>query len=154
MMTISSPNNPREALDHCVGFLNADPDNPRLLARAIDLSLELGEVERGMQWVGRALSASPSDPYFVYRKGCLELAAGNMAEGEQTLRSLVSRVEDPEPRERLGFCLLAQGKYQEAKDELAKALPHAGRVPGVRALYLRALHYLGEVDAAIEFAEG
>jgi tetratricopeptide (TPR) repeat protein len=153
MMSLGTANNPRDALERCIGFLDADPDNPQLLARAIDLSIELGEVERGMHWVGRALSASPSDPYFVYRKGCLELAAGNAAEGERTFRSLASRVDDPEPRARLAYCLLAQGKYQEAKDQLAQVLEHAGRVPDISALYLRALHYLGEVDAAIEFAE-
>jgi tetratricopeptide (TPR) repeat protein len=152
MMTLRS-NEAREALDRCIGFLDSDPDNPQLLARAIDLSLQLGEVQRGMHWVGRALSAAPSDPYFVYRKGCLELAAGNVDEGERTFRSLVSVVEDPEPRVRLAYCLLAQGKYQEAKAQLAQVLAHAESVPEIRSLYLRTLHYLGEVDAAIEFAE-
>jgi tetratricopeptide (TPR) repeat protein len=153
MMTIGTPDNPRDALDRCAGFLDADPDNRQLLARAIDLSLQLGELERGMHWVEQALAASPADPYFVYRKGCLQLAAGSVAESEQTFRSLVGRVDDPEPRTRLAYCLLAQGKFQEAKDELAQVLQHAARVPEIGTLYLRALHYLGEVDAAIEFAE-
>ncbi len=146
-------NNSRDAFDRCAAFLDADPENPQLLARAIDLSLELGEIERGKQWVGRALSALPSDPYFVYRKGCLELAGGDAAEGERTFRSLVARVSEPEPRVRLAYCLLAQGKHQEAKQELAAILAHADRIPEIRSLYLRALHYLGEVDAAIEYAE-
>lgn len=153
MVTVAMANNPRDALERCAAFLDADPENPRLLARAIDLSLELGEIGRGMQWVGRALTAAPSDPHFVYRKGCLELAAGNAAEGERTLRALVARVSEPEPRVRLAYCLLAQGKYEEARQELAAILDQADRVPEVRSLYLRALHYLGKVDAAIQYAE-
>jgi tetratricopeptide (TPR) repeat protein len=153
MVTVAMANNPRDALDRCAAFLDADPDNPQLLARAIDLSLEVGEIQRGMQWVGRALSTLPSDPYFIYRRGCLELAAGDAAEGERTFRSLVERVSEPEPRVRLAYCLLAQGKYAEAKRELELILGHADRLPEIRSLYLRALHYLGEVDAAIAYAE-
>ena len=153
MVTVAMANNPRDALERCAVFLDADPDNPQLLARAIDLSLEVGEIQRGMRWVEHALSTLPSDPYFIYRKGCLELAGGNAADGERTFRSLVERVSEPEPRVRLAYCLLAQGKYPEAKQVLESLLAHADRLPEIRALYLRALHYLGEVDAAIAYAE-
>ena len=53
----------------------------------------------------------------------------------------------------LARVLLLKGKYAEAKAELTAILPEIRRLPEAPALYLRALHYLGEVKEAIEFGE-
>jgi tetratricopeptide (TPR) repeat protein len=154
---ISTPQNPQDALDRYTRFLDSDPANLQLLARAIDLCIDLGDTERGLQWAARALALSPGDPYFLYRKGCLQMSASRLDEAEQAFREAVERSDEPAPRAKLGHVLLLLGKYPEAKDVLAQALSQTERAPEVAAevaaLYLRALHYLGEVQEAIGFGE-
>jgi len=144
----------RARLDRYLRYLESDSSNVRLLADAIDAAIELRDTETGFGLVSRALSLQPGDPGSVYRKGCLELVAGKLDEAETTLRGLAAADPAPEVRVMLARVLLLKASYVEAKAELTAILPQLHRLPEAPGLYVRALHYLGEVKEAIEFAEG
>src|SRR5260221_646595 len=143
----------RAKLDRYLRYLKSDSSNVRLLADAIDAALELRDTEQGFDLIARALSLQPGDRSLLYRKGCLELLAEKLDEAETTLREVAAGDPSPEVRLMLAQVLLLKAKYAEAKAELAAILPPAHRLPEAPALYLRALHHLGEVKEAIEFSE-
>jgi tetratricopeptide (TPR) repeat protein len=144
----------KDRLDHLLRHLKQDPSNVRLLADAADAAIEARDPGKALDLSARALSLRPGEPSFVYRKGCAELLAGELDDAESTLRGLAAA--DPGAsavRVMLAQALLLKGRYPEAKTELAAVLAGAHTVPEAPALYLRALHHLGEVEEGIAFGE-
>jgi TolB-like protein/Flp pilus assembly protein TadD len=57
--------------------LGLDPTATRALYLGANGLVELGEVERGLSWIERALTIEPDEPMLLYNAGCIFALAGN-----------------------------------------------------------------------------
>jgi tetratricopeptide (TPR) repeat protein len=140
-------------LERLRGFLEADPKNTGLLVEAADLAMQLGLAKDAHAWVERALSAIPEDPHLLARLASAKLALGEIPAALELLEPLVKANEtEPALRYNYGYALLRAGRYAEARDALAAIVDEPEAPPATRPLLVRALHHLGELEAAIEHA--
>jgi tetratricopeptide (TPR) repeat protein len=138
-------------LERHLGFLAADPKNPRLLAQCADLALEAGRAEEARGLIERGLALKPEDPHFKARLANARLALGDMEGAIEILDGLVQSGQTaPALRYNLGYALMHVARYAEAKEHLAAA---GGEVPQAAMMLVRAHHHLGELDEAIRVAE-
>src|SRR5262249_51210855 len=147
-----NPEGGRSALERHLGFLAADPENPRLLGQCADLALEAGRAEEARGLIERGLALKPDDPHFKARLANARLALGEFQGAIEILEELIQSGQTAAAlRYNLGYALMHVGRYAEAREHLAAA---AGEVPQAAVMLVRAHHHIGEVDEAIRVAEG
>ena len=150
-MPAKEPESRSAALERHLGFLSADPENPRLLAQCADLALEAGRVDEAQKLIERGLALKPEDQHFKARLANARLALNEFEGAIEILERLVQGVQTvPALRYNLGYALMHVGRYAEAKEHLAAAI---GEVPQAAMMLVRAHHHLGEMDEAIRVAE-
>jgi tetratricopeptide (TPR) repeat protein len=64
------------ALGRIERHLGISPDDTRALYFGAGCLVELGEVERGLEWVERAIDRDPEDPDTLYNAACVYALAG------------------------------------------------------------------------------
>ena len=60
--------------------LELNPDDSRVLYIGATTHMELGEKEKGLDWVKKAYSLDPNDPYIVYGLACFHCRIGKLEE--------------------------------------------------------------------------
>lgn len=138
-------------LERRLQYLEADPDNPTLLAETADLALSLGQAARAQALVERALALKPDDPYLRARLASVKLTLGDAAGAADILQALLDGGETaPALRYNLAYALMLNGRYADAKPHLEAVGDQVERAP---LLLVRAHHHLGELQEAIKVAE-
>jgi len=134
-------------------FLAADPDNTDLLRQASDLALRTGDPAQARLHLERARSLAPDDPALLAQLGLMELSQNNPAAANAIHQELLERgLDAPALRHNLAYGLSLVGRFAEAAEVLRDAAAMESAVPGITSLRIRALHFEGQVEQAIEEA--
>jgi non-specific serine/threonine protein kinase len=70
--------------------LELNPDDARALYLGANGLVALGEVERGLEWAGRALEMAPEEPMLLYNVGCIYSLAGHIDDAVEVLERAVA----------------------------------------------------------------
>jgi len=135
------------------GYLASDPGNLDLLALAIELAQTAGEFDRALRHADTALARYPGDAFFRGRMAGVLMAQHAWARAAAVLESLAQERADLNVAHNLAYCYTWLGRQREAFDLLTPFAAAAPLPSAAVALRLRALHHLGELDAAIALAE-
>jgi tetratricopeptide (TPR) repeat protein len=128
-------------------LLEQDPRNPNLLAEASDLALALGDYGQTRQLLDRALQDRPRDPYFRHRRTTLAIAERDWPTALSTGHALLKEGVTATPvRYNTGLAALHSGEPALAKEALGPISAAPDAPADTRHLYVRALHYLGELE--------
>jgi len=139
-------------LEKLRGFLEADPKNPTLLAESADVAMQLGLAKDAHGWIERALAARPDDPHMLARLANAKLALGETKVALEILEPLVKADPAMPLQYNYGYALLRNGRYPEAKEALTGVMKDPSAPANTAVLLTRTLHYLGELEQAIETA--
>jgi tetratricopeptide (TPR) repeat protein len=142
-----------QKLERVEGYLATDPTNKELLANAIDLSLACGQPERAQQHAEAALSLDPADVFFQARQGNVMLAQRNWKQAAQLFEPILAAHPDVHIAYNLAYAYVWQGLHGQACDALAPYAHQADLEPSAVTLLLRAMHHMGEFDAAIALVQ-
>jgi tetratricopeptide (TPR) repeat protein len=137
-----------QRLNQAEGYLKVDPGNTDLLAMAIDLSLAVGDVERAQRHARAACERYPADPFFIYRRGHVLVAQANWGEAEPLFAGLLGGHQNVNVAYSLADCQVRLGRHQDAFDTMAPYRADPALPPEAATLLVRALHHLGDFDAA------
>jgi predicted Zn-dependent protease len=151
MASPATASSPQEELVRLESHLAADPNNPRLLARAIDAALAAGSLTKARRHADAALAAAPGDPYLKHRQGNVLLAEGKLdAAGDIFARLLVDH-RDPHIAYSLAQVRFRQQRFDDA---LTALMPLEDNTPAAAvALAIRVLHRQGNVPQARQMAQ-
>ena len=130
-------------------YLAVDPGNAPLLARAIDLCLELGDAARALPHAEAATALDPADPFLAYRHGIVLMGLHQWAPARALLAPLAARDPDVNLAIATATCSMMLG---DAPAVLAVLAPFASdpQLPGAAVtLLVRAHHHMGDVDSAL-----
>lgn len=132
-------------------YLQQDPDNPALLARAFDLAMQARAFDDAQFYVERALAAQPGDPYVLFRQAELLSARGQWQAAEPLYEGLLRDYPDPHIAAGLARCQARRGDHAASVEtlwpyRLAPACPAA-----VAAQLLRSLHHAGRGNEALDY---
>jgi tetratricopeptide (TPR) repeat protein len=137
-------------LTRYLDFLKSDPDNAELLTRTIDLCIEARELARARELLDRALPLRPDDPRLHFYRAIIAIDAHNFVDAEEVLaRLLASGIDNAGVRYNLGLCQLHNHAPQRAFETLqvfTEQMPE--HAPQAKLLLARAIHHLGDLDAA------
>lgn len=137
-----------------LGFLAQDADNVPLLQQAADLGFQLGHEDQATSFLTRGLRLAPTDLGLLLLKGVMAIHYNHLNEAEVVLGEAQRLHPDAVAvGYNLGYMLLLQGRYQEALSTLQAVVAHLDQLPQAAELYVNALHFCGQVDEAVAFAE-
>lgn len=147
-------NETQARLARLLSYLEVDGKNFALLSDASDLSLQLGDWGGARNLVACALELQPRDAVTLYRMACILLHEFN---ADRSLAITQGLLDAGETQAAVRFAhargLVMASRFAEAEPVLVSLLPEAADFPALPHLYIRTLHYLGQVEAAIAFAE-
>ena len=66
----------RDGIRAAERHLRLNPDDTRALYMAANGMVAVGEIERGIEWAGRARDLEPRDPMVLYNLACIYSMAG------------------------------------------------------------------------------
>jgi tetratricopeptide (TPR) repeat protein len=122
-----------------VGTLTANSTSPELLYKFALLSLQVGMADAAKAALETALKLRPNEPAYLLGYGIAWLRKGDLFEAEKVFRKLIQLQPNNEPAQvHLGYVLLNQKKYDEARLWLEKSARAASPIPEV-------FYYLGLV---------
>lgn len=138
------------------GYLQSDPGNTDLLARAIDQGLAAGALEQALGHVREAMARYPGDPFFSYRHAHVLFALKQWSEAAAIYAALLEQHADVNIASSLAQCQVQLGSHQQALAVLApwladEALAATLDAAGATAV-VRALHHTGAPEQATAFA--
>lgn len=133
-------------------YLASDPGNPHLLADVIDLSIELGQLDRARQCADMAVSMRPDDVFMAHRRGTVLMAQGELEEAVATFRMVLSVANDAAVAQNLAYALFKLGKYGEARSVLEPHVAAGQAAPAMLTLLLRVLHHAGDIKEGVALA--
>ncbi len=79
----------REGLQHARTRLMTHPDDTRALTMAARGFAEIGEPERALAWIQRALAIDPDEPTIIYNAACTYVALGDREEALSALERAI-----------------------------------------------------------------
>ncbi|HEY3580889.1 MAG TPA: tetratricopeptide repeat protein [Pyrinomonadaceae bacterium] len=122
-----------------VGTLTADSQSPELLYKFASLALQVGMFDAAKAALENALKLRPNEPAYMLSLGIAWLRKGDLFEAEKIFRHLLQLQPASEQAQiHLGYVLLNQKKYDEARLWLEKSARSAAPMPEV-------FYYLGLV---------
>jgi tetratricopeptide (TPR) repeat protein len=122
-----------------IGTLLADSKSPELLYKFALLALQVGMSDAAKGALENALKLRPNDPAYLLGYGIAWLRKGDLFEAEKVFRHLIQLQPNSDPAQvHLGYVLLNQKKYDEARLWLEKSARSASPMPEV-------FYYLGLV---------
>jgi tetratricopeptide (TPR) repeat protein len=99
----------------------------------------------------KLLAARPNDPEVLFLNGLLRRAVGDNAQSKVYLEQAVALEPDSMPsRNELGNTLVLLKEWEEAKQQLEKAIALGASAPEVHFALAKALRGLGETDRATQ----
>jgi tetratricopeptide (TPR) repeat protein len=130
-------------------YLAADPGNAPLLARAIDLCLELGDPARALPHADAASAAMPGDPFLAYRHGIVLMALREWGTARAILAPLAARERDVNLATSAATCAMMQNDAGAVLATLAPFEADPG-LPGAAVILLvRAHHHSADLERAL-----
>jgi tetratricopeptide (TPR) repeat protein len=122
-----------------VGTLIADSQSPEFLYKFATVATQAGMFDAAKAALEKALKLRPNDPAYLLALGIAWLRKGDLFEAEKIFRHLIQLQPANEPAQlHLGYVLLNQKKYDEARLWLEKSARAAAPLPEV-------FYYLGLV---------
>jgi tetratricopeptide (TPR) repeat protein len=122
-----------------VGTLTADSKSPELLYKFALLAIQVGMSDAAKAALENALKLRPDEPAYMLPYGIAWLRKGDLFEAEKVFRRLIQLQPNSAPAQvHLGYVLLNQKKYDEARLWLEKSARSAAPMPEV-------FYYLGLV---------
>jgi len=143
---MATPPTPAQQLNQLEKFLEQDPKNPRLLVKAIDTALAMGDIAAARKHANSALEAHPGDPFMRHRHGNVLVAEGKLDDAAVIFSYLWAKYGDANVAYNLGLVRFRQRKYDAAFKAVTPITPKS--LPQAVALAVRALHYQGKVKEA------
>ena len=101
------------------------PDDPRTLARGVDVALAAGDTGRAGKRLERLEEIAPGSPMALFRRGALLGREGRWAEAAALYRRAARAYPSWLAYWRLGNALRQSGRYGEARRALERALERA-----------------------------
>lgn len=134
-------------------FLEHDSDNVPLLLDAAELEMACGDPVVARGHVQRVLELQPGDARALHTLSAVAIAEKSYDEAIAIAEQLTGAGhDDPAIRYNLAYALLASGRPEDARDLLANLYEEEGVFPAVVRLLIRACHYTGELERAIDIA--
>jgi predicted Zn-dependent protease len=122
-----------------VGTLTAGSQSPEFLYKFASVALEVGMFDAAKAALENALKLRPNEPAYLLALGIAWLRKGDLFEAEKIFRHLIQLQPASEQAQiHLGYVLLNQKKYDEARGWLEKSARSASPMPEV-------FYYLGLV---------
>jgi tetratricopeptide (TPR) repeat protein len=113
----------RHAALHYREIVNQRPTDARALARLGAVLVQDGQFDEGLRALRTALDLAPGDASIRYDHGIALLIAGSLARAEIGAEAWVRLTpSDPRARHLLGLVRRTQGRLDEARIEMARAL--------------------------------
>lgn len=136
-------------LERTEAYLASDPVNPGLMALAMELTLETGDMDRAAYHAETARLSHPDNPTLQYRRAQVHAAQRKWNEAAEIFSALLSAHQNVNLACSLADCVVHVGDYAAASAALFPwrddpALPHQGAT-----LLVRAMHHMGQYRAAI-----
>lgn len=146
--------NPAQArLDRCAAFLQQDPNNLHLLAECAELALQIGKISQARDFAEKAAALSPQDLALKSRLATIAMVDGRIEDSININREILALGEtSPVVHYNLAYALMLAARYSEAKEELIQIQNQTDQAPDAPHLMIQAMHHLGEVQEAIQFA--
>lgn len=139
----------RLRLDRYSAFLKLDPDNSRLIGEVAELHLQLGAPMEARRLLEQGLVQFPQEPGLRFRLATVGLATGVLEESIALLTGLHGEIPNNHVISyNLGYAYMLARRFAEAKEILCNIPEKCADAPGTPILLARALHHLGELDAA------
>lgn len=144
----------QERLARLLHYRAQDPSNFLLAVDTAALHLALGQIAEARTVAEEAIALSPDMP-----QGYALLGLGAMHDHryEAAVAALehAIRLGDDAPAVLYhhAYALTLLGRFADARESAAAAAKFAAEYPFAPALYIRVLHHLGEVEAAIAYGE-
>jgi tetratricopeptide (TPR) repeat protein len=127
-------------------FVEADPENLRLRRDLLDAAVAAGEYVFVRELAEKRLASMPADPEAQFDRATALIGLKDFAGALEALRPLDATI--PGVRFNTGLCLFMLGNYAEARPYFSAGYEAGERSAGQLRLYLRALHHVGDFDAA------
>ncbi len=122
-----------------VATLTADSSSPEFLYKFALIALRAGMIDAAKSALERSLKLRPNEPSFMLALGVAWLSRGDLFEAEKLFRRLIEIQPDSfQGQLHLGYVLLNQKKYREARLWLEKSARSPNAIPEV-------FYYLGLV---------
>ena len=122
-----------------VGTLTADSQSPELLYKFASIAMQAGMFDAAKAALENALKLRPEEPAYLLPLGIAWMRKGDLFEAEKIFRHLLQLQPTSEQAQiHLGYVLLNQKKYDEARLWLEKSARAASPMPEV-------FYYLGLV---------
>jgi len=133
-------------------YLAHDPQNPLLLAEAVDTALSLGLVDKARRHVDAAMRMASNDAFMRNRHGNVLLAEGRLEEAEAVFAELIQHERNANIAHNLASVYLRTARPAQAREVLAPYMTAPDAPAAAVTTYLRALHHLGDTAQALEAA--
>ncbi|RQX94976.1 tetratricopeptide repeat protein [Burkholderia stagnalis] len=137
-------------LDRLLQFLSQDPDNLNLLADAATVALEAHRFSICDELLARHQAIRPLPPRLVNMQGVSAMSQGRFAEALGHFHTLSESRADAVLSYNTAYASAMCGSYEPAASLDAPCLD---AVSGAGTLKLRALHYLGRLDEALQLGQ-
>ncbi len=144
-------------LDRLLSYLKDDPDNASLRIDIFDVALQAGHLELAEQQLAFARDADFDSDSWTMREGNLRIAQKRYDDAEHTLDTLQLKIgPHPSIAQNLGFIAALRGNYTDCFATIkhwAEVSPATPIDPGLQSMWLRCLHHLHQLDAALNWVE-
>jgi tetratricopeptide (TPR) repeat protein len=141
-----------EAVPEFEAVVKATPRHPAATLLLADCRLRMGERQQVIDLLSPLEAELGQDRLFAYLLGTALLETGQLERGQQVIDRLFRAGESAEGHLLLGVQYLRQGQALKAVPEIEKAVEMNPALPGIHALYARALrHNHDNAAAAVEY---
>jgi tetratricopeptide (TPR) repeat protein len=142
----------RSELARVERYLQQDPSNTSLLARAFDLSMAMTDLDLAGRYLDRALAVAPDDPFFRFGQAELLSAQGRWADAEPLYAALLREHANAGVAHGLARCQARGGAHTHAVATLWPFRDAADFPAAAATQLVRSLHHAGRGDEALEYA--
>jgi len=143
-----------ERLKRLLSYLQADPENSALIFDAIDQCIREDQITTAASLIEQARQAGMATAGLTHREAMLAMKRGAWAEAIAILEALLGQTpDDPTLRFNLAYAHYQSAEYRRACELLAEIADLASANPGIATLYTMCMYQLGDVNAAVTFAE-
>ena len=141
-----------EAVPEFEAVVKATPKHPAATLLLADCRLRMGERQQVIDLLSPLEAELGQDRLFAYLLGTALLETGQLERGQQVIDRLFRAGESAEGHLLLGVQYLRQGQALKAVPEIEKAVEMNPALPGIHALYARALRQNHDnAAAAVEY---